>query len=417
MVLAVGVGCGRPTATENGTTAEDSDTSTESDSGETTTSGDDDSGTGDPTPECDIVPEDSPFRTKWTQVFDHGFVSSLGSDLKATADDSAIVVGTWNADNDVSGIFLAKHSSSGSLHWLATHEPPRNTSNPRVSPAADGSYVVSAWLTGDPQETWVGRFDAVGAIVWEMVIDDAVEGIELEYHRAAQLYARGDSRIWIAGTSIDGDMPETIVSWILEVSADGQQVTPLWNDQEDDCRGMTRFSPAEAGGASLSSGGVSCIRRHLANGEVQWSTHPDIGKPLRVTNVVAMEDGGVFWAGDVEEESAPGQVRDAVVGRLDPDGAVEWWQNVGFCGKDRSVALARRGSDVFFLQDTGRHYHEPGYESLLRKIGDSGEIAWDEPMPLLGDPITAPAPIAAASATIYALGDGVDSYYLVGVGG
>jgi hypothetical protein len=266
------------------------------------------------------------WSTRWDGVGDRQLVSGIA----IAADGGIAVTGGVRVGEDDWDIWLARYEADGTLAWSETVAGPAGGEDQGVGITADATglgFVAVGYVMLDDGTTdaWLRRFDASGAVQWETTHAGLGAGIDAA---TEVVHDPADDRFIVVG--YETISPDDTDLWVAAYDTDGQ---PQWTFRHD-----------EAGGVDRGQG-------------------------------IAVGDGGeVFVVGSAV---VPGRTIDAWVGRLGPDGALQWRELY-----DGPASLGDGANDVAvdaegFVLVAGHQFENAGkWDGWVRKLDGDGVLAW-----------------------------------------
>lgn len=316
----------------------------------------------------------------------------------ATRDGGCVLASSfWSGtDHDVA---ILKLSSLGIVEWEVVVAGSSGDSAQSTTQLADGSFVVygstQSFEPATGQDPWLVHLDEAGSFISAQVLESRAGG-------AFHVDATPDGGAFLASRSL---MPHVPGSGIQVTKLDASLNVEWCFDTRDTSAGSTNVTAA--GGAAIAVGrnphpssdlgSSGLLARVDAEGVLAWTREFWAPYDTLVGETAPTPDGGSLMVGSARHEAPDGD-HDAIVVRLDRDGAVLWQLRLGSTGTEERLGSADRLTNGDFV--VGGYWHE-GHDTggdgrpWVARITDDGVLAWSHLLELTG--VTQPyAQVAAA---------------------
>lgn len=255
----------------------------------------------------------------WQYTFG-GYGSDEGRSVQQTADGGYLVCGSTGSFGPGNGdVYVIKLDSLGTKEWSGAYGTALTEEGWSVVPLADGSVVGGTTYSGTNSgyDGLLIRLDDSGEVVWQKTA--GTDQWDLLYDVAGNA-----SGFLAAGQSFSSGSGDV---WLVQFDADGDT---LWT-------------------------------RTLG------TDHVEEGRALCVT-----PDGGCVIAGS--EWLDDGSI-DALVMKVDQNGALEWSRSLGGPGDQKGYGIAIATDSNFVVGGSTRGFAEP-WSMLMAKLNTSGDSLW-----------------------------------------
>lgn len=274
---------------------------------------------------------------------------------------------------------------------------------------SDGGYAMTGYSRSSDVDVnsnngdwdfWVIRLDEMGTLLWERNYGGSAND------EATSIEQTTDGGFVIAGSTLsnDGDVTDNNGIedfWIIKLDASGNlQWQQTYGGSEVDRAESVKqtadggyvvagFSASQNGDASENNGNFDMWLIKLdAGGNLQWEENFGGSGPDWCFEMELASDGGYILTGstistdgDVLENNG---FYDYWIVKTDSNGAMEWSQNYGGSGEDRSYFIKEAPDGGFLISGTTYSNdgdvssNNGGADFWVIKIDDSGNLLWEE---------------------------------------
>ena len=289
--------------------------------------------------------------------------------------------------------FLTRYDADGDELW--TRQFGTNGTDQALAIAVSGTDVYVAGSTdgrfpkqerGGGLDGFVARFDRKGTQIW-------LQQFGTTRDDGAAAIATGEDGVYVAGSTsgrLAHERRGPADAFVMRLDTDGAE---LWTRQlggpgQDGARSL-----AVAGGRIYVAGSTQGLRKEVADldgfvaafdqdGAGIWSYQIGHADAESFTSIVARANGIYFtgWTSGKFLYDEPSGGLDAVVGKLDFEGAVLWSQQFGSAAEDDATALAMVGRGLYVAGSTTGALPEGTLlgesDGFLRKYLPNGTEVW-----------------------------------------
>ena len=303
----------------------------------------------------------------WARAYG-GSSADQANSIQQTPDGGYIVAG-WTSSFGAGGTdaWVLKLDASGTVVWQKTYGGSGDDFAKSIRQTPDGGYIVAGWTTSfgaGSNDAWVLKLDSSGGVVWQKTYGDSMT----DFADYAEQTTDGGYIVAACKNA----------SWILKLDANG---AIIWQKtfNGNNCASViqqTADGNYIAAGNNYGAGGDDVWLLKLdPNGTVIWQksyggSSSDWGYAFQQTT-----DGGYIIAGRTFSFGAGND--DALVLKLDANGAIVWQKTYGGVDYDHANAIGQTSDGGYIV--AGRSDSFISWVSVwVFKLDAGGTIVWQK---------------------------------------
>ena len=277
-------------------------------------------------------------------------------------------------------LILTGYSPAHCASWSLLLGGNNSDSANSVQQTADGGYIVAGNTSSfetPAQDAWVLKLSASGEVEWQKTYGGA------EYDSANSIQQTADGGYIVAGyTNSFGESNGD--AWILKLNASGEVA---WQKTY----GGTGYDSVNAiqqtadGGYIVvgftnsfgESNGDAWVLKLNASGNVVWQkTYGGTTDSDEAVAIQQTADGGYIVAGATYCFGAGNT--DAMILKLDENGALEWQKTYGGTGFENATAIRQTADQGYIVAGVTTSFGAGGLDGWLLKLAEYGTESWQK---------------------------------------
>ncbi len=277
-------------------------------------------------------------------------------------------------------LILAGYAPAQCGSWSLSLGGYNSDSANSVQQTADGGYIVAGNMSSfgtTAQDAWVLKLSASGEVVWQKTYGG--EG----YDSASAIQQTADGGYIVAGYTNSYGANSNGDAWVLKLDASGEVVWQKTYGGEGYDSANAIQQTADDGYIvagftnSFESNGDAWVLKLALNGTIEWQkTYGGTTDGDEAVAIQQTTDGGYIVAG-VTYCFGAGST-DAMILKLDENGALEWQKTYGGTGFENATAIRQTADQGYIVAGVTTSFGAGGLDGWLLKLAENGTESWQK---------------------------------------